>query len=149
MLFEGHNCFSLQHLWASSSNRKKRQRYNYLADRVNSVLCSGHLKLISIDTCYLSADSRQDLIKCKMLTVRSQITHHTAISPFHIYVPPIVTLPNPLVLFSPTVMASPFNFVTLFNPRWWLVKINHSFSFTHFNCLARRLGLSQSRHCNI
>ncbi|MEQ2253853.1 hypothetical protein ILYODFUR_036824 [Ilyodon furcidens] len=33
--------------------------------RVNNLRCSGRLKLVSIDTCYLSADCSEDLIKWK------------------------------------------------------------------------------------
>lgn len=93
------------------------------------MLCSGRFKLLSIDTCYLSADSRKDLIKCKDADGGSQITHYRAITSiphirsFHCrHVKSLSFVPR-------LVMMSPFSSVavSLFNCPQCLVKINHHF----------------------
>lgn len=115
------------------------------------MLCSGRLKLVSIDTCYLSADSREDLIKCKdadggepnnPLYSITSIPYIRSFYCCHVQSPSFV---------PPLVMMLPFSSValSLFSRPRCLVKINYSFPFTLFNCLATRLGLSQIRHSNI
>lgn len=45
--------------------RQTERETHVFGRRVNNLLCFGRLKLVSIDTCYPSADSTEDLIKCK------------------------------------------------------------------------------------
>ncbi len=114
----------------------------FCGSRVNNLLCSGHLEWVSIDTCSLWADCREDLIKCKEPNKppRSNNFH------IHSFYCRRVKAAVWLLLLWCRLWAL---WLCLLSCPRCLVKINRSFLFMLFNCLAMRLSLSETRRSNI
>lgn len=73
-------CLSLSLLLMQRRGGQSEREMQFFGSQVNNLLCSGRLKLVSIDTCYLSADSTENLIKCKNADGGEPKNHYTAIT---------------------------------------------------------------------
>lgn len=144
MLFELVSC-------ATTAERRGRRGRRFSGRRVNNLLCSGRLKLVPLTPAISGQIAERTSSSVKTRLVESQISHYRAITSAsykrslhcvrvnsHSFVPALLKM-------LPFSCGAP----SLFSRPRCLVKINYSFPFILFNCLAVRLDLSQIRGSNI
>ena len=98
---------SLSH-WRGGGREEEEGEIGLFGRRVNNWLCSGRLKLVSIDTCYLSADSGEELIKCKDADGEQPNNHHGALtSSYCCHVTSLTSAPPEPMMFCGAVTFQP------------------------------------------